>query len=96
VVCHPKDQGGFAIHDIEVKNIALLDKWLLSFLLKRGFGKPFLGESILVHVCCLKFTGNLVTRTSRVVLWQRRKFSSPMSISQLGMNYNLDSGRING
>jgi hypothetical protein len=31
-VCTPKDQGGFGIQDLEVKNIALLDKWISKLL----------------------------------------------------------------
>jgi hypothetical protein len=32
VVCTPKDQHGLGIHDLEVKNIALLGKWLFKLL----------------------------------------------------------------
>jgi hypothetical protein len=32
VVCHPKDQGGLGIQDLEVKNTALLGKWLFRLL----------------------------------------------------------------
>jgi hypothetical protein len=32
VVCFPKDQGGLGIHDLEIKNRALLGKWLFKFL----------------------------------------------------------------
>ena len=32
VVCRPKDQGGLGIHDLEVKNTALLGKWLYKLL----------------------------------------------------------------
>jgi hypothetical protein len=36
VVCSPKDQGGLGIHDLEVKNIALLGKWLFKLLIEEG------------------------------------------------------------
>jgi hypothetical protein len=36
VVCSPKNQGGFGIHDLEVKNIALLGKWLFKLLTEEG------------------------------------------------------------
>jgi hypothetical protein len=36
VVCSPKDQGGFGIHDLEVKNTALLGKWLFKRLMQEG------------------------------------------------------------
>jgi hypothetical protein len=32
VVYRPKDQGGLGVHDLEVKNLALLGKWLLKLL----------------------------------------------------------------
>jgi hypothetical protein len=32
VVCSPKDHGGLGIHNFEVKNTALLDKWLFKLL----------------------------------------------------------------
>jgi hypothetical protein len=31
-----KDQGGFGIHDLEVKNTALLGKWLFKLLTEEG------------------------------------------------------------
>jgi hypothetical protein len=36
VVCSPKDQGGLNIHDLEVKNMALLGKWLFKLLTEDG------------------------------------------------------------
>ena len=35
-VCHPKDQGGLGIHDLEIKNKALLRKWLYKLLTEEG------------------------------------------------------------
>jgi hypothetical protein len=32
VVCSPKDHGGLGIHNLEVKNTALLGKWLFKLL----------------------------------------------------------------
>ena len=32
MVCRPKDQGGLGIHDLQVKNEALLSKWFLKLL----------------------------------------------------------------
>jgi hypothetical protein len=31
-VCYPKDKGGLDIHDLGIKNMALLGKWLLKLL----------------------------------------------------------------
>jgi hypothetical protein len=36
VLCSPKDQGGIGIHDLEVKNTALLGKWLFKLLTEEG------------------------------------------------------------
>jgi hypothetical protein len=36
VVYRPKDQGGLGIHDLEVKNTALLGKWLFRLLTEDG------------------------------------------------------------
>jgi hypothetical protein len=36
VVCRPKDQGGLGVHDPEVKNKALLGKWLARLLTEEG------------------------------------------------------------
>jgi hypothetical protein len=33
---HHKDRGGLSIHDYEVKNTALLGKWLFKLLTKDG------------------------------------------------------------
>ena len=47
VVCRPKDQGGLGIHDLQVKNEALLSKWLFKQLPRDGVWKTFLvGQQI--------------------------------------------------
>ena len=35
-VYRPKDQGGLGIHDLQVKNDALLSKWLFKLLTEDG------------------------------------------------------------
>jgi hypothetical protein len=42
VVCRPKDQGGLGIHDLEVKNRALLGKWLFKLLSEEGIWQTIL------------------------------------------------------
>jgi hypothetical protein len=42
VVCTPKDQGGLGIHDLEVKNTALLRKWLFRLLTEDGIWQTIL------------------------------------------------------
>jgi hypothetical protein len=42
VVCRPKDQGGLGVHDLEVKNSALLGKWLFKLLTEDGVWQTLL------------------------------------------------------
>ena len=42
VVCRPKDQGGLGIHDLEIKNMALLGKWIFEFLSEEGVWQTLL------------------------------------------------------
>jgi hypothetical protein len=42
VVCRSKDQGGLGVHDLEVKNSALLGKWLFKLLTKDGVWQTLL------------------------------------------------------
>ena len=42
VVCRPKDQGGLGVHDLEVKNRALLGKWLFKLLTEQGVWQTLL------------------------------------------------------
>ena len=42
VVCRPKEQGGLGIHDLQVKNTALLGKWLYQLLTEEGVWKTLL------------------------------------------------------
>jgi hypothetical protein len=36
ILCRPKEQGGLGIHDLEIKNMALLSKWLFKLLSTEG------------------------------------------------------------
>jgi hypothetical protein len=42
VVCTPKDQGGLGIHDLQVKNTALLCKWLFKLITENGLWQTLL------------------------------------------------------
>jgi hypothetical protein len=42
VVCRPKDQGGLGVHDLQVKNTALLGKWLFKLLTEDGIWQTLL------------------------------------------------------
>lgn len=46
-LCHPKDQGGFGIHDLKIKNIALLSKWLYRLLTKDGIWQQLIKNKYL-------------------------------------------------
>jgi hypothetical protein len=42
VVYRPKDQGGLGVHDLKVKNLALLGKWLFKLLTEDGVWQTLL------------------------------------------------------
>jgi hypothetical protein len=42
VVCTPIDQGRLGIHDLQVKNTALLGKWLFKLLTEDGMWQTLL------------------------------------------------------
>ena len=55
ILCQPKDQGGLGIHNLELKNIALLSKWLYHLLTTYGIWQQilrnkYLGNKLLVQV----------------------------------------------
>ena len=55
VVCRPKDQGGLGVHDLEVKNRALLGKWLFKLLSEEGIWqtlvrRKYVGEKAVSQV----------------------------------------------
>jgi hypothetical protein len=58
VVCCPKDQGGLGIHDLLVKNSALLGKWLFKLLTKDGTWQTILKMNILAKKHYHRFYGN--------------------------------------
>ena len=42
VVCRPKDQGGLGIHDLGIKNSALLGRWVFKLLTEDGLRQMLL------------------------------------------------------
>ena len=55
ILCQPKDQGGLGIHDLHIKNIALLSKWLFKLLTTEGTWQQllcnkYLGSKPLIQV----------------------------------------------
>jgi hypothetical protein len=49
-LCRPKDQEGLGIHDLQVKNMNLLDKWLFKLLTEDGIWQTHLK----IKICWLK------------------------------------------
>jgi hypothetical protein len=60
VICTPKDQGGFGIQDLEVKNMTLLDKWIFKLLTDMTYDKPFLKGNMSAQRHYHRFFGNPV------------------------------------
>ena len=57
MVCRPKDQGGLGIHDLEVKNRALLGKWIFKLLAEDGvwqtiLRRKYVGSQAVSQVLC--------------------------------------------
>jgi hypothetical protein len=55
IVCCPKDQGGLGIHDLSIKNSALLGKWLFKLLTEDGtlqtiLERKYIGQKALSQV----------------------------------------------
>ncbi|WVZ53298.1 hypothetical protein U9M48_004264 [Paspalum notatum var. saurae] len=47
ILCQPKDQGGLEIHNLDVKNTALLSKWLYNLLTSDGTWQQILRNKYL-------------------------------------------------
>ena len=47
ILCQPKVQGGLGIHDLNVKNTALLSKWLFKLLTLEGTSQQLLRNKYL-------------------------------------------------
>jgi len=55
ILCQPKNQGGLGIHNLDIKNTALLSKWLFKLLTTKGtwqqmLRKKYLGSKPLSQV----------------------------------------------
>ena len=60
ILCQPKEQGGLGIHNLELKNTALLSKWLFKLLTSDGIWQQiirnkYLGSKPLSQVYCKKW-----------------------------------------
>jgi hypothetical protein len=60
VACCPKDQSGLGIHNLSVKNTALMGKWLFNLLTEEGTWQTILKTNILAQKHYPRFFGNQV------------------------------------
>jgi hypothetical protein len=70
VVCTPKDQDGLGIHDLEVKNTALLGKWLFKLLTEEGTWQSILKGNTSAQKHYLRLFGNRVICIFGLDLWR--------------------------
>ena len=96
MVCCPKNQGGLGVHDLEVKNRALLGKWLFKLLSEDGvcqtlLKRKYVGDQAVSQVFWKPGDSHFWAGLMAI-----KKFFSNMDLSQLGMDRKFVSGRING
>jgi hypothetical protein len=96
-VYRPKDQGGLGIHDLEVKNIALLGKCLLKLLTEEGMRQADPKGKVCFLLCVVSY-----------VLWKpgdshfsggsmaTKKFFFPYGAFSIHDGSKIRFGRING
>ena len=96
VLCRPKSQGGLGIQDLEIKNIALLSKWVYKLLTENGVWQEIIRN---------KYVGsNAISQVHRKPgdshFWsgvmKAKEFFSNLGPSQLGTVLRFDSGKISG
>jgi hypothetical protein len=46
ILCQPKNQGGLGIHNLDIKNNALLSKWLFKLLTTEGTWQQMIRKKI--------------------------------------------------
>src|SRR4051812_44611770 len=96
VVCRLKEFGGLGIHDMQVKNTALLGKWLFKLLTEDGVWQTMLWRNMWGPRLCLKWFGNPVIHIFGRVLWPPRSISFVLVLSRLRMDHRLGFGKIDG
>jgi hypothetical protein len=93
VVCRPKDQGGLGVHELEVKNLALLGKWLFKLLTEDGVWQTLLKRKYIGSKALSQVLG---TRIFGLASWLRRNSSFLMALSLLMTDHRNGFGRIFG
>ena len=96
VVCRPRDQGGLGIHDVEIKNRALLGKWLFKLLSEEMLWKTLLRSKYVGS----KAVSQVVWKPGDSHFWAglmaTKNSSFHMGLFLFRMDLRLGSGRING
>ena len=97
VVCRPKDQGGLGVHDLEVKNRALLGKWLFKLLSEDGIWQTLIRRKYVGD----KAVSQVVWKPGDSHFWAglmatKKYFFSHMFLSPLRMDRKFGSGKIGG
>jgi hypothetical protein len=96
VVFRPKDQGGLGIQDLEVKNTALLGKWLFRLLTEDGVWQTLLRQKYVG----LKALSQVLWKPGDSHFWAgmmaTKKHFSAMENFRLKMGLRYIFGRISG
>jgi hypothetical protein len=96
IVCFPKDQGGLGVHDLEVKNRALLGKWLTKLLTGDGVWHTILRrkyvDSSLISQVFWKHGDSHFWAS----LMATKQFFFHLALSPLKRDPRLGSGRTKG
>jgi hypothetical protein len=88
--------GGLGVHDLEVKNSALLGKWLYKLLTEDGVWQTMVRRKYIGD----KSLSQILWKPGDSYFWDglmaTKKFSSDMVLSLLRMDRRYGSGRIHG
>jgi hypothetical protein len=95
-VCSPKDQDGLGIHDLEVKNIALLGKWLFKLLMEEGTWQTILKMKYIGQKVLSQVLWKLGDSHFGLDSWQQRSFSLVWILFLLRTVWRYGSGKTNG
>jgi hypothetical protein len=96
IVCSPKDQGGLGVHDLEVKNSALLGKWLFKLLTEDGIWQTILRRKYIGS----KTLSQVVWKPGDSHFWAglmaTKNVFFVMELSQLRMEHRYGYGKMLG
>src|SRR4051812_39469694 len=96
MVCRPKEFGGLGIHDLQVKNTALLGKCLFKLLTEDGVWQTMLWRKYVGS----KAVSQVVWKAGDSHFWAglmaTKKLYFVLVLSRLRMNHRLGFGKISG